>query len=114
MQAVEKRRQNIARKIHPALPIILREYAEGIAAGEALCKHRPPELVDEIRSHFRQKLTDGLKEYPTLPYQPLLEAVYKPEPETEWIGMTQFLHFQRHGRSLAADQGGPNSIGAGA
>jgi hypothetical protein len=98
----ERRKGEIARKIHPVLPIILRHYKDTLDAAKALPDRPPAELVDTITARFVKKLKLALRKYPTLPPQ-LGDFVYTCGPSNEQIGMLEFLHFNRHGKPLAPD-----------
>lgn len=98
----ERRKGEIARKVHPALPIILRYFADTLAAVNLLGDRPPIELVDTIHARLGRKLSRSLRKYPTLPLQ-LGDFAYTCEPSNEEVGMLEFLHFNRHGMPLAPD-----------
>jgi hypothetical protein len=100
----KKRRESIQRKVHPALPLILRHYREALEAVNALGSNAPQELLDEIGSRNVAELRKSLTPWKELPTS-LLDTLYLhlPEPVTTPKALAAFLHFQRHGRSLMHD-----------
>lgn len=96
----EKRHEEMDRKIHPALPIILRHHAQATKADKALGRNPLPERVEEIQSRWSQELNKALESHLPLPTS-LYDVVYA-MPVERFVSF-QYLHFRRHGTAAALD-----------
>ncbi|PYV66798.1 MAG: hypothetical protein DMG96_41290 [Acidobacteria bacterium] len=112
-KAIEIRRAAIQRKIHPALPELLKAFREAETAWKSLRElERTPERVREIQQKMDAEL-DSIRRRYSGPVQASkgtfgVEGIYsettlRSESQTEYASVAEYVHWHRHSKPLETD-----------